>query len=140
VSHNPPSFSAVGAANRVGQYPFNMPKLFLSEAISMAGGLVDVQADTGGVYLFRAVPKITAAALFPKVQLPADEKPVHVALRLDLSSASGYVLAQQTLMRDKDLILLTNAKGTQLLKLFGLVRGVSAPIGDIRGSVQGARN
>jgi polysaccharide export outer membrane protein len=134
--HNPPTFSAFGAAQRIGQYPFGVPKLYLSEAISVAGGLADMQADTAGVFLFRNLPRDIAAPLFPTASIPAAATVVPVAFRLDLSEAGGYVVAQETQMRDKDFILVTNAKGTQLLKLFGIVRGVTAPIGDIRGNLR----
>jgi polysaccharide export outer membrane protein len=133
--YNPSSFTAFGAANKAGRYTFDLPKLYLTDALSEAGGLVDMQADTAGVYLFRSLPRDQAASLFPGLAMPANPL-VPVIFRVDLSQANGFVLAKETEMRNKDLILATNSKGTQLLKMFGILRGLSAPVGDIRGNLR----
>jgi len=133
VMFNPPSFTVYGATNggHSNRYTFDLPRLYLTDAISEAGGLVDTVNDDSGIYLFRSIPKEQASSLFPNATMP-DKGPVPVIFRADLSVAGGFVLAKETEVKNRDLFLVTNAKGTQLLKLMGIVRGVSQPIGDIR--------
>jgi polysaccharide export outer membrane protein len=48
---------------------------------------------------------------------------VPILYRVDFRAAAGYFLSQDIEMRDKDVVLLTNAEGTQLQKLLTAVRG-----------------
>jgi len=48
---------------------------------------------------------------------------VPILYRISMRDAEGYFLAQAVQMRDKDVVLVTNAETTQLLKLIGVVRG-----------------
>ena len=52
--------------------------------------------------------------------------------RIDLGQADGYFLAQQISVRDKDVILVSNAEATQLQKFLLLVRGFTGVVYDIR--------
>ncbi len=48
---------------------------------------------------------------------------VPVAYRLDLSGASGYFVSQSVQLRDKDIILVTNAESVSFSKLVQIMRG-----------------
>jgi polysaccharide biosynthesis/export protein len=48
---------------------------------------------------------------------------VPILYRIGLRGAEGYFFAQAVQMRDKDVILVTNAETTQILKLLAVVRG-----------------
>ncbi len=54
-----------------------------------------------------------------------------VLYQLGLSNAEGYFYAQAIQMRDKDVVLVTNAEATQLQKLINLARGVSGIAYDV---------
>src|SRR6202035_4335168 len=54
-----------------------------------------------------------------------------VVYRLNLRVGNGYFLAQSFPMRDKDVILLANADGAQLLKFFVLLRGATGAFHDV---------
>src|ERR1700730_11249334 len=56
---------------------------------------------------------------------------VPVVYRLNLRVGNGYFLAQSFPMRDKDVILLANADGAQLLKFFVLLRGPTGAFHDL---------
>ena len=58
--------------------------------------------------------------------------PARVMYRINMREASGYFLAQKFQMRDKDIVLITNAEGTQLIKFFLVARGLTGAISDIK--------
>jgi hypothetical protein len=44
---------------------------------------------------------------------------------IDLKQAEGYFLAQQLMMRDKDIVVITTAEATQIQKFLTPLRGVT---------------
>src|SRR5262249_20581054 len=56
-------FLAFGAAGQQGEFNFDAWRINLAEAVGKAGGLVDVQADPGSVFLYRLEPRELAAML-----------------------------------------------------------------------------
>lgn len=128
----PRSFSVVGASGHVGQYTFDQAQLNFAEAISKSGGLVDMVADPGGLFLFRLVPAHLINEIAPG-STPESRSLVPLALRVNLRDGDGYVRAQQFFIHDKDLILVANAEGTQWIKALAVIRGVSGVVGDVTG-------
>jgi polysaccharide biosynthesis/export protein len=121
VYRQPETFSAFGAAGKVGQYTFDQPSLSFIEALSKAGGLADLEASPGGVFLFRRVSRAEALRLSPT--LPASTSPdVNLLLRVRLDRAAGFFRAQQLEMRNRDVILATNASVAQGAKLAAFLR------------------
>lgn len=129
VTKDPLTFDVVGAALKVNHFDFDVQHVTLAEAISKSGGLVDAISDLSGVYLLRYEPRAVADEVLkaaPSASIVGSESVdglMPVAYRLDLQSAEGYLLAQQIHVHDKDLIVATNAEGTQIAKFFGLLRG-----------------
>src|SRR5262249_25872991 len=56
LTRSPRTFTVLGAAQKVSQYPFDTEKVTLNEAVARAGGPVDTIGDPSGVYLFRYEP------------------------------------------------------------------------------------
>ena len=54
VYREPQVFLAFGAAGQQGQFPFDMWKISLAQAMAKAGGLLDAQAEPSGVYRLSA--------------------------------------------------------------------------------------
>lgn len=133
LSHDPRSFSVFGAAGKVARYPFDTERVNLAEALAEGGGFVDMTADPGAVYLFRYETRKFAASVKPDLANGSDE-PVRVVYRVNLRETDGYFLAKKFQMQDKDIILVANAEGTQLIKLFALLRGVTGVVNDVRSS------
>jgi len=136
VTRYPRSFSVLGATNRVAQHPFETEKVTLAEAVARAGGMIDSAADPAGVYLFRMEPWPVAKEVLDAGRLASIPGPqpefVPILYRIDMRDAEGYFLAQATQMRDKDVVLVTNAAGAQLGKLLHLVNGVASIVKDVR--------
>ena len=141
---NPKTFLVMGATQKVAQYPFETEQVTLAEAIARAGGGIDTQANLGGVYLFRFEP-----ARFARTLLAADRQAVDtsyvnarmaaldggmdapVIYRIDLTQADGYFFAQQVQLRDKDVVLITNADSVQFLKIMQVIRAISGTYYDL---------
>ena len=135
LSHDPRTFTVLGSSTKVGRYSFGTERMNLAEAVGEAGGLVDNAADPGGVFLFRYEPRRVVCEMRPELSDKLPER-VPVVYRLNLRGGEGYFLAQSFAMRDKDVILVANADGAQLLKFFTLLRGATDVIYDV--SVSGA--
>lgn len=141
---NPKTFLVMGATQKVAQYPFETEQVTLGEAIARSGGGIDLQANLGGVYLFRYEP-----ATFARTLLNADRQAVDttyvnarmaaldggmdapVIYRIDLTQADGYFFAQQIQLRDKDVVLITNADSVQFLKIMQVVRSITGAYYDL---------
>ncbi len=130
LSHDPRTFTAFGAATKVGRYPFASERLTLAEAVAQSGGFVDASADPSGAFLFRFEPPELVETLRPELagKLPPR---VPVVYRLNLRVGNGYFLAQRFPMRDKDVILLASADGAQLMRFFLLLRGATGIVNDL---------
>jgi polysaccharide biosynthesis/export protein len=134
----PRSFAVMGATQKVAQYPFDTESVSLAEAIARAGGPIDTIGDPGGIYLFRFEPWSMAKKLLPDAHIEAGDAPhpdfVPILYQIGLRGAEGFFYAQSIQMRDKDLILITNAEATQLQKLLVITRGITGIAYDLQRS------
>jgi polysaccharide export outer membrane protein len=136
LTHNPRTFSVLGATQKVARYPFSSEKVTLAEAIAEAGGPIDNVGNPSGIYLFRFEPWFIAKNLVdPEYAATFGDDPpkfVPIVYRIDMRDAQGYFLAQAIQMRDKDVVLITNAEATQLQKLLAVVRGFTGIAYDLK--------
>ncbi len=78
-------------------------------AVATAGGLLDLQADPGSVFLYRREPRELAEKL--GVDCSKMEGPtVPVVYSVSFADPSGYFLATKVQMHNKDLIFAANAQ------------------------------
>jgi polysaccharide biosynthesis/export protein len=144
--YNPKTFTVLGATTKVAQYNFDTPTVTLAEAIARAGGATDVAGDPAGVFLFRREPTHIAAEVLHTIGnstdavtnfgRPAQSAPLSgpstlMVYRIDMNTTDGYFLAQKIQIHDKDIVLITDAVGTQLLKLTTIARGFSGILFDV---------
>jgi len=134
LTRNPRSFAVLGATQKVAQYPFETERVSLAEAIARAGGPIDTIGDPSGIYLFRYEPRSIAKELLASQNTDVGQTAsdfVPILYQIGLEGANGYFYAQAIQMRDKDVILITNAEATQLQKSLTIMRGFSGLAGDI---------
>lgn len=112
---NARTLTVLGAAKTVSEIAFESDRLTLIEALSRAGGPTDDKADPTGVFVFRYEPRADGSG----------EQPV--IYRLDLLKPQSYFAAQRFLMREKDVLLIANARSNQLGKFVQLLNGLTAP-------------
>ena len=115
VSRDPKTFTVLGASTKVGRYNFGSETLNLAEAVAEGGGFVDAASDPAGVFVFRYEPLKFVNSL-RREAAPTDADPTPVIYRLNLREGGGYFRARRFAMRDKDIILIANSDGAQLLK------------------------
>lgn len=133
---NPRTFAVMGATPRVSLYPFAYEKISLADALAQAGGPLDQIGDPSGIYLFRYEALPIARDLLDQATILAQygENPpdfVPIMYHIDMRGSEGYFLSQAVQMRDKDVVLVTNATTTQLQKLMLLVGTVTRTGQDI---------
>jgi polysaccharide export outer membrane protein len=141
---NPKTFLVMGASQKVSQYPFEYEKMSVAEALALAGGGVDTISNLAGVFLFRYESGQFAERLLTSDEKAVDasfvksraavlesNRPVPVIYRLDMTQADGYFFAQQTALRDKDIVVIANADSVQFLKLMQVVRALTGAYYDV---------
>jgi len=138
LSHNPRTFAVLGASLRVASYPFAYEKVTLTEAIAQAGGPIDMVGDPSGIYLFRFEPWFIAKDVVDAAYIAnigaAPPEFVPVLYHINLRDAQSYFLTKSIQMRDKDVVLVTDAESTQVLKLLAVVRGFTGIAYDLKRS------
>lgn len=108
-------FLAFGAAGQQGEFNFDAWRINMAEAVGKAGGLVDVQADPGSVYLYRLEPREVASLLGVDVSRFTGEL-VPVIFNISFRDPGGYFLATNFQMRNQDVLFIANSTSVEVTK------------------------
>lgn len=127
VIRQPQTFTAFGGTGKNAIVPFDATGLTLEEALAKAGGLLDDQADPGGVFLLRFEPLELVRKLAPGRQLPSDGNLIPVVYRLNLRTTRALFLARAFQIRDKDIVYVAVAPSVPLRKFLAMVGSVVSP-------------
>ena len=117
----PQTFLAFGASGLQGQLPFSSGaassawRMTLAEAVAAAGGLLDIQADPGSVFLYRREPRELAQLLGVDCS-KMDGPTVPIVYSVSFSDPAGYFLATRVQMHNKDVIFAANAQAVEITK------------------------
>lgn len=127
LTHDPQTFTAFGAVQKVGEYPIVGQDVSLVEALGRVGGLSDNRANSTGLYLFRYEP---SALLYDlgMTEYADTNTPTPVIYRLNMREGRSYFFGQSFLVRDKDIVYVANSYGTEFVKFIGIVSSVTSPI------------
>jgi polysaccharide biosynthesis/export protein len=118
----PQTFLAFGAAGQQGEFQFSAGnqssawKMTLAEAIAAAGGLLDLQADPGSVFLYRREPRELALKLGVDCS-KMDGPTIPIIYSVTFADPAGYFLATKMQMHNKDVIFAANAQSVEITKL-----------------------
>jgi polysaccharide biosynthesis/export protein len=138
----PQTFVAFGAVGTQQQIPFGAWRLSLAEAISKAGGLVDIQADPASVFLYRGEARDVAQAMGIDCS-PYEGPVIPVIYTINLRDPAGYFLASSFEMRNKDILYVSNALSVESTKFMTWLNTINttiqAPITTVT-SAYGLRN
>jgi polysaccharide biosynthesis/export protein len=126
-----PEFVAVLGATKMNmRFPFDAEQLTLAEVLGQSGGLLDLQAEPTGVYVFRVEPAGLVAGLSKDAPAAANgNAAVPVLFQADLREPRDYFLAQSFQMHDKDIVYVANAETVQLDKLLRIILHASEIVG-----------
>jgi polysaccharide export outer membrane protein len=132
------AFGAAGfntAGSSQGQFNFDAWRLNLAGAVAKAGGLADLQADPGSVFLYRMEPR-EVAQLLGADMTKFDGPLVPVIFWVSFRDPGGYFLATRTQMRNDDILFLANAAQVDTSKFLSFVSQVAATAASVAGTVQ----
>ena len=117
----PQTYLAFGASGQQGQFQFSSGsassawRMTLAEAVAAAGGLIDIQADPGSVFLYRREPRQLAEKLGVDCS-KMDGPTVPIVYSVSFSDPAGYFLATRVQMHNKDVIFAANAQAVEITK------------------------
>lgn len=120
----PQSFSVLGAPNRAEEITFPRARLTLAQAVALAGGANPNLGDAASVYVFRFVRT-------------ADGSEQPTVYHLNMMRADSYLLSQQFLMNDRDVLYVANARANQLTKFVQLLSQLFVPVATARAVTTG---
>ena len=108
-------FIAFGAQGQQGEFNFDAWRINLAEAVAKAGGLVDVQADPGSVFLYRREPREVAEVLGVDISKFEGEL-IPVIFSISFRDPGGYFLATRIQMRNQDVVFVANSTSVEITK------------------------
>jgi len=128
VYTDPQVYTAFGATLRNSTIPFTTDRLTLAEAVGQAGGLNDFRADPHGVFIFRFEdPEIYDGLLSLGAKMlgapAATAAGVPIVYKIDMKDPRTLFAAQRFIMRDNDLLYVSNAASVDLQKLLSIFTG-----------------
>lgn len=121
----PRIYLVMGAIGRTTEASLPPEKLTLANALARNGGLTDSRADIKGVFVLRYETKQVVNQLTP--DLPADTPYVPVVYQFNFQATSGFFLADSFVLRDRDIVYLSNAPSVELQKFLDVFRVAVSP-------------
>lgn len=120
----PMKFLAFGATGTQGEFTFDAWRINLAQAVGKAGGLLDVQADPGSIFLYRREPRDVALQLGVDCA-KFDGDLVPIVFRVSFQDPAGYFLATKLQMRPFDLLYVANAPQVDTTKVLDFINSVA---------------
>lgn len=114
------AFVALGATGAQSRVPFETQTLSAVEAIAQVGGLLATSADPTGVFVLRNEAEVIAENVLGRNDLQGPQRMVYV---LDLTEPNGLFLARDFVIRDDDLLYVTEAPLSQWNKTIAALTG-----------------
>lgn len=116
----PMKFLAFGATGLQGEFNFDAWRINLAQAVAKAGGLLDIQADPGSIFLFRREPRELAEKLgvdcgrFGGGLIP-------IVFNVSFQDPAGYFLATKFDLRPFDVLYVANAPQVDVTKVLNFL-------------------
>lgn len=122
VKYKTNSYMVMGATAKNDEIDFEASGISLMQALARAGGLNDSRADAQGVFIFRYEnPQLLSAEQLQSVPLEFRHTQVPVVYRLNLKDPMNYLVAREFMVRDQDVIYVSNAPAVEFNKFLGMV-------------------
>jgi polysaccharide export outer membrane protein len=93
--------------------------------VGLAGGLLDLQADPGSVFLYRREPRALAEQLGVDCS-KFDGPTVPIVYSVSFKDPGGFFLATRFQMHNKDLLFAANAEKVEVNIFLALVQNINA--------------
>lgn len=122
LTEKPRSFTAFGAVKNTTIRAFPTKTVTMAEALALAGGLNDRQADASAVFLFRFEDPKVVAQLRPELAPRLTDYEVPVIYRLNLREPKAWFVARYFEIRDKDMLYVANHPTAELGKFLQIIQ------------------
>jgi polysaccharide biosynthesis/export protein len=122
--------AGVPGGSAQGVYTFDAWRLSLAEAVAKGGGLSDLQADAGAVFLYRGETRQMAAELGVDTSRFVDGPIIPLIYEINFRDPAAYFLATRFQMRNKDVIYIANAAAVESAKVFEYLRLLTGTVND----------
>jgi polysaccharide export outer membrane protein len=130
------SFTALGATVKNAEIEFEAKGISLAQALGRMAGVRDNQADAGGVFIFRFEQPEAALAVAEAasggVMMVTPEGKVPLIYRVNLKDSGTFLVAQNFMMKDQDVVYVANAPAAELQKFLNIL---SSSMFSIRGLI-----
>jgi polysaccharide biosynthesis/export protein len=113
-------FLAFGATGQQGEFNFDAWRINLAQAVAKAGGLLDVQADPGSIFLYRREPRDVAQQLGVDCSRFGGGL-VPIVYQVSFQDPAGYFLATKMQMRPFDVMYVANAPQVDITKVLSFI-------------------
>lgn len=117
----PMKFLAFGATGQQGEFNFDAWRINLTQAVAKAGGLLDLQADPGAVFVYRREPREVAQQLGIDCSKFDGAGGVPVIFHVSFQDPAGYFLSTKMQMRPFDVIYAANAPQVDVTKVLNFI-------------------
>lgn len=125
--YQPWSISVLGATGRNQDLQFEARGISLAQALARSGGLNDNRADPGGVFVFRFEDaSLVNPSLISMPIIPANGK-VPVVYQVNFEDPGAFLVTQNFLMQDKDVMYVANMPAAELEKFMRMIGMVLTP-------------
>jgi polysaccharide export outer membrane protein len=120
IYREPMKFLAFGATGQQGEFTFDAWRISLAQAVAKAGGLLDLQADPGSIFLYRREPRQVAEQLgVDCAKYVGDTVPI--VFNVSFQDPAGYFLATKLEMRPFDVLYVANAPQVDITKVLAFI-------------------
>jgi polysaccharide export outer membrane protein len=116
----PMKFLAFGATGQQGEFNFDAWRINLAQAVAKAGGLFDIQADPGSIFLYRQEPRDVAERLGVDCTRFAGGL-IPIIFNVSFQDPAGYFLATKLDMRPFDVLYVANAPQVDITKFLNFL-------------------
>jgi polysaccharide export outer membrane protein len=120
-------FLAFGATGQQGEFNFDAWRINLAEAVGKSGGMLDLQADPGSVFLYRLEPRELAQLLGVEVGKFTGEL-IPVIFSANFRNPGGYFMATNVQMRNGDVVFVANAESVDVNKFLNSINNLMGTV------------
>jgi polysaccharide export outer membrane protein len=101
--------------------PFKQRSVTLADALAQVGGLRDLTADAGAVFLFRYEETSLVHELRPELADKFPQQPVPLIYQMDFKKPEAFFLARSFEMKDQDIIYVANHPTAEFGKFLQII-------------------
>jgi len=121
----PMKFVAFGATGQQGEFNFDAWRISLAQAVAKAGGLLDLQADPGSIFLYRREPRDVAQQLGVDCSRFGGDS-VPIVFKVSFQDPAGFFVATKMQMRPFDVMYVANAPSVDITKVLNFISAATA--------------